>query len=331
MKKINIFTWLSIYLSLALCFPAISSGVFVKVSKPRTILFSEKLIIPAKCEFLNSRDYKAISNGVIDKISAGSDFNKGDVIIAYDLEQTKANLEMAKADFSSAKLNYERDTKLFAAKIISDEKFERSKVQYLASKAKYEEILRISEYKIITAEKDCKASTAKLKISDPVAQGDYLATIYYSNDKILKFIIPAKYKLSSTLSNAIVSTKNKTYNLEKLEISNVLPSDMLGYQASAIILGENDLEHNDLYNVELNYNFHEGLSVPENSVIISEGKSYIFITRDKKTAQKIEISQGSRKNGFVEVNSASLTEDSYVISEGFQKLTNNQEIQISQD
>lgn len=324
------------FLLLIFSFLSINSLAFsetnVKISKPQKIEFYKIINLPAESTALNGKNYYAPSNGFIDYIHDFSKkhFKKGELILAIDRDISDSQFKSAEASYNSNKLSFKRDKKLFDRKIISDEKLENAKVLLLNSKSKYQEIKKIYNNKVIYAPFDGIVSTANFKKGDRIMAGDFLSTISESNDKYIKFIIPSKIKINKSDARAFVRSKldDSKYKLSNLHISNDINGMKEGYSSSGVINDENNLENNDYVDVEINYNIHQALSVPDNIVLNDEGKRYLFITNDNQTVKKIQIKQGDRVNNRVEIFSDEINENTSIITSGYQKLSDGQKISI---
>lgn len=309
-----------------------ANETFVKISQVKEQEFYNKFHVIGECKNLQSRNYYSISDGFIDEIhiKENNKYNKGDLIIAIDKDITDSKFKGARAAYESAKLSYNRDKRLFKNKVISEDKFESSKVDYLNSKASFLEAEKLFENNIITAPFDGIVSINNLKLGDIVKKSDFLLSISSGDAKIIQFSIPSTYRLDFDKAKiyAASSSSKDLYQLDNIKISNDISGSKEGFKASGIVNNTNNLVNNEYVNVEIRYDYKNSLSVPEETVVIEEGLSYIFITKDEKTAVKLQVKTGNRVDGYVEIFNDELNKDAMFISSGYQKIQDNSPINV---
>lgn len=309
-----------------------NNGVAVKIQKPKPKTLFKTLSLPAECYNKSGKNYFALSDGFIDNVPGSKvEFKKGGLILSYDYEIAKSNLENAESDYISAKSSFNRDKNLLNRKVISKEQYENSKVRYLASKSRFKEAEKLAAHKIIYAPFDCKISSAKFQIGEKIKAGDFLLTIYKGDDKFIKFVIPQSYNIDPKSSEVFAIDNDVRYKLSNIDISKHLSEDKLGFYTSAELNDvKNNLIHNSIIQVQINYNMHEGLTVPESSIISnSKGANLFIVDENSNVVKKLNIELGDRSNdNEIEIISSKIDKNSIIVTEGIQKLSDGAKVKI---
>ncbi|MDX1924703.1 MAG: hypothetical protein SFT91_05750, partial [Rickettsiaceae bacterium] len=150
----------------------------VKISIAENQEFHKTLILPAECKSIKSRDYTAKSDGYLDYVKENSSLvKKGDLIVAIDQKLSESKKGEAESSIKYASLNFERDKNLFEKKVISQEKFEQSRVEYYNTSSNALNTLKSLEDKLIIAPFDGKVSAVNVKIGDYVRSNEFLLNI----------------------------------------------------------------------------------------------------------------------------------------------------------
>jgi len=90
---------------------------------------------------------------------------------------------------------------------------------------------------------------------------------------------------------------------------------------------DSDLIQNKYYNAFFAYNIHEGLAIPENSLLSSDKGNFIYIVNDN-IVKKINVQAGIRLDGLVEIISTEIKPNDLVITEGLNKVFPNSQVKI---
>jgi len=154
-KKIRIQQIIIIAASIALCIGALvfsekQSGKQEQMNRtvmPQTTTITQKKMISGNLYPVREIEVKSAIPGTLEMyyVQTGDKVKKGDKIAKIQIlsdpsqiENAKTNLNMAQITFEKAKLNYERDSKLFEAKVIAPDEFEETTKTYRISKEQYE-------------------------------------------------------------------------------------------------------------------------------------------------------------------------------------------------
>ncbi len=306
-----------------------NKSIKVRAEAAKKMQFYQEITLPAECFSSEGKNYYAYSDGIVEILPENkkNTFKKGELILAIDKSITESKKSSAEADFKYASLNLERDATLLKKNIISQTDFEKTKIAYYTAKQNLAEASKLFDRNIIYAPYDCNISSSNLLEGEMIKNGDFLLSVTKNNDKIIRFQIPQNYKIKDNSIKAEVINNKDTYAIENLSISKVLSPETKNYQAKGYLLKENNLEHNSFVTVNLKYNFHNSLGIPEKAVIKSDGVSKIYVVENGK-AKLTTIETGDRNSDVIEVISSEITDSSIIITEGTQKLKDQDEIEI---
>lgn len=336
MKKFVIFLSLLVLNNLAY---ASSNKVKVKAASSQDRIFFKEFTVPGECKILMSKDYVADSSGVVDFVlRTKDDVKKGALVLAIDKKLSEAHTNQSYLEYESARSSYERDKTLLDKKIITQDKFERTKVQYHAAKSKYEESLKSNDSRMIYAPFDGIVSAIKFKEGETVKTGDFLFSIVSGNQKFIRFEIPQIYDVKKENLKAKIKTKIEANNMEarnieeieieNIEISNHLSEHKTGYVSTAKILKPNNIKHNSFVRISIEFDIHNGIGVPESAIFMQDGKHHIFIVDENNESRLMVVKVGDRNHGFIEILSGKLKLGDKVVIEGIQKIEDGQKIEI---
>ncbi len=309
-----------------------SNSILVKTASPVKKEFYKEITIPAECVNIDSKDYFAITDGIVDFVpeSTKKDFKKGEIILSIDKSISESQKAHAEADFKQASLTLKRDKSLFQKNIISSTQLEKAEISYHIAKSKLAEAKKLYEHKNIVAPFDGEISAIRYNKGEHVKAGEFLFNITSKNStKLLRFSIPKIYKINEKEVTGHVTNDGENYKLEQISISKSLSKDFSTYNATSIVKNDNNLEHNSYIAVKLQYDNHKAIGIPEASVIKSDGKNKIFILEGDK-AKLIEVTLGDRNGSLIEVISNNISEEIKIITEGIQKISDGQLVEIGE-
>ncbi|HJK87258.1 MAG TPA: efflux RND transporter periplasmic adaptor subunit [Candidatus Megaira endosymbiont of Hartmannula sinica] len=315
--------------------------------------FYETVSLTGRISSLKSRDYYANSfvSGEVDFITdkQGKKVNRGDVLIKIDEKVIKSSLDHAINTKKTALYNYNRDKKLFEKNFISNKKLDDSYNKMQLAISNLESIKDKYDNMIITAPFDGIMGVSSKQVGDNVKNGDYLFSIIGNNsDYTISLDIPENIakKIDTSQDKALIkknNLNNENNQAEYIEtrldsISNYI--NPYGSVAGKIILKQQDLinnyasfPHNSYIKVNLIFNIHKALSLPEYVVLKDNKGNFVYkIIKNKNnetqndTVKKIYVDTGTRTEGRVEIISKEIKVNDKIVSEGLTKISDNKEI-----
>ena len=270
-------------------------------------------------------------------------------------QQAVANLEKIQADFKKAELDYNRFKRLYEKKVVTADEFEQQQSRY----KQLEAAVKAAKADVELAE----ANVQKTKANLAIAEKDLADTIIYApiSGKISRrFKEPGEMAGPSEPAVRIDDTS-------PIEVSAYLPAQ---YYAEVIerqtkievkVSGKNLGEHNiyyksptinpkfrtfevkclldnpsqtlaagDMAEIRAILETRKGLAVPSVSIQHRDNKSIIFIIADNK-AHKVEVQTGIENDGWTEVVSSELSEQSIVVIMGQNMLEEGKAVSVQKE
>ena len=150
-------------------------------------------------------------------------------------------------------------------------------------------------------------------------------SIIYSDLKIpetfaafIKKDLPIKAKFSGS--------KNKIYTGKVYAVSSRISAETRSLLTRVMIQNENsELIPGSLLEVVINYNERNSLAIPDTSMMVEGGKTYVYKVSKNNIVNKTEIKIGIRDGGFIEIISG-LNEGETIVAEGLKKVRPRGEI-----
>jgi RND family efflux transporter MFP subunit len=303
----------------------------VKSVKVKKLELFDQFNVIGQCKNDQSRSYYANISGRIDLLSAkqGDTINAGEIIIAIDKKIAEASKAKAEATFKSAESSYLRDRSLFEKKVISSESLEKSKVNCETARLTLAEAMKTYNDMVITAPFDGRIGVVKARTGDKLNIGDYLFSIVAISPKNVFIQLPESlYSKVSNRTEAIITDTNG--NKAKAMVSTVSQylSDKGTIDAKVIIDNGNDLIHGSYINVELIINKHNGLVVPEQSLLKNDKGNFVYQIGNNNAVKQVYVDLGTRMDNFIEVVSNNLNEGDLIVLEGLTKVQDGSIIEL---
>ena len=114
--------------------------------------------------------------------------------------------------------------------------------------------------------------------------------------------------------------KNKTYKGEIESVSSRVDAQTRSILTRVKIKNENsELIPGSLLEIQIKYNIRDALSVPDTSVMNQGTKKFVYKVLENSTADKLEVTTGTRYEGNIEILSGLIVGDK-VVAEGLTKV-----------
>jgi RND family efflux transporter MFP subunit len=317
-------------ISLLLEFSALADPFSVRVSKVKIYELYETYSSLGLLNKSQGRDYSVTIPGKVTYV-IGQNIKlvkKGQNIISIDGDYAKSSLDSAKQTMSKAETDYNNNLKLFSDKLISKQSLEASKTASYKAKADFEAALKQYENLVFIAPFEGQIGSISQKIGDNVKAGDFLFSLIGESDNVI-----INFNISSSLIEKIDENSKVWIDIDKklfgkiILISPYLSKQTGDFGVKVSFPNEPGLIQNQYYNASFDYNIHEGLVVPENSLLSSDKGSFIYIVSNN-IVKKINVKIGVRLDGLVEIISTDIKPDDLVITEGLNKVFPNSQVKI---
>ena len=320
--------------------------IYITTSKVILSKFEDKETAMGSIKGIIDPTVSAEISGSVIKLYArtGSLVTKGDLLAEIDEKNYKYELTLARAEvrrlqtrLANQEKIYERNQKLVAKKFISSNALDA----ILTKKIEASEELTVA-----LSKKDiAQSSFEKTKIYAPISGriekqipsiGDFLKigdpVFQVVNNKKLRAHIPFPEKLVSKLkAGTPIRLKSPTSPNEIMsEIAELKPKLMSDSRSIDVIADiENQLDWQPGASVKgtIVFSIRQGLSVPEQSVILRPAGQVVYVVKGDKVEQR-NITIGINQNGFIEIISG-LEQSEIVAFDGAGYLTDQTKVNIS--
>ena len=273
-------------------------------------------------------------------------------VAQYAKQQAVANLEKTRADLHKTKLDYDRFKRLFEKQAVTADAFEQQESQYLQLQAS--EKLSATQVDLAAAQEDqAKAALViagkyladttiyapvsgkvSVRLLEPGEMGSpgvpvvriddislietcaYLPASYYSEvisaTTMIEVVVSGKNlgQFPASYKSPTINPKLRTFEVKCL-IDNASASIAPGAMAQIRVILESK----------------QGLSVPSTAIQQRGGKAIVFTVSDDK-ARMVELQTGIENDGWTEVISDKLNEQSLVVSMGQDMLEDGQVVSV---
>ncbi|MFZ4544993.1 MAG: efflux RND transporter periplasmic adaptor subunit [Saprospiraceae bacterium] len=273
------------------------------------------------------------------KLLPGMHLKKGEVIAVLEDQQyiqlqqdyltCKTRLEMLEAEFN-------RQKDLNDSKASSDKLFQAAKSEYYTQKINLKAIgeklklininpINLSEQNLskqvnLYAPFNGFVSKVNANLGKYIAPADVLFELVDPSDIHLNLKVFEKDITQLAIGQRMLAYTNsnpdKKYKCEIILISKDISDDRTAEVHCHFDVFDKNLLPGMYMNAEVELKNKESLCVPEQSVVQYQGKSYIFIAKDKSTFEMTEIQTGLKENGWIEVLQSEKMKDERIASEG---------------
>lgn len=294
--------------------------------------FFENYKAIGQLKLAESKNYFAQVAGNIDFITASENqmVQKGDLIIAIDRDIASKMLAQAEANLYMVEANYKRDLMLLNKKIISVEEVNKSKTLLEQARYDYAKLLKTYRDMVISADDDGYVGVVRAKINDEVKAGDYLFSFLKKSDFVAIIELPELLREKILLTDQVHITprySKEQINGQILSISDYLSNN--GTISARVKFPYSEkLTHNSFAEVEITFNKHTALSVPEKSVLKDNEGNFVYQITSENKIKKQLIKPGVRTENFIELTSGELKEGDKIVLDGLTKVFDGAEVEL---
>jgi RND family efflux transporter MFP subunit len=299
-----------------------------KVSK--TQLF-EIFKTVALVENINSKNFFAKAEGTIDikTDNSGGEIKKGDILLAINYSVAETMKAQAELSYKVTKNKFDKDIKLFKNNVITEDGLNKSKLDFENAKLTLEKTLDEYSKMVIQAPFNGKIGVIKYKIDDNVKVGDFLFTIISPGFR--EAVVSLPQKLYSSINKAsevyLIDDFKKRHKATITSISPYISKETGNFEIRLELEDNDNFLHGAYADIEIIYNSHDALVIPEASLSRDDKGSYIYLVKDNKTVKKY-LQLGIKENGMVEVRNADITLGDEVVTEGLTKIFEGSMVEV---
>ena len=275
--------------------------------------------------------------------------------MSNNLLVAKATLEKVKADFYLAETNYYRYRSLENKGVTSSGQMQQYESAFLQGRAE----LKLREANIATAEQAIRQAVAALAIAqktfeDTVVRAPYTGYVGWANKMAGDYArvgdpvcyvadtyhlemwaaVPAAYYPLVKENETKFTVRYNGETIGTYPIAMRAPTidetlrtfDIKGYLTNE----SGNLVPGTLVQIEMTLETHEGLAVPEASVLHRREKDLIYVLENGNRVKEIEVQKGLTSNGQVEVKAPELKEGMRVLEEGQTQIANGSVVEVGE-
>jgi membrane fusion protein (multidrug efflux system) len=267
----------------------------------------------------------------------GQRVRQGTTLITLAAEEERALLESAQATQADNQRTFERNERLSNDGAVSSQELQRSRAAAEASAGTVRSIQARLRDRVIVAPFSGVLGFRQVSTGAYVAPGQVVATLIDDSEMRLEFGVPSIFLTQTSRGMRILATTadlaGQTFEGRVTSIDNAIDPVTRAFKVRATLPNtRGQLRAGMFMNVALLSTEHDGLSVPEISVVSEGDKTYAFVVQRGEQgmrAVKTEIQVGVRERGVVEVLSG-LNEGDQVVTDGILKVRPNSPVRIQQ-
>jgi membrane fusion protein, multidrug efflux system len=281
---------------------------------------------------INSKNFFAKVEGTLDVKAdkAYGEVKKGDLILAINFNIAETMKSQAELSYKITKAKFDKDQKLFKNNVITEDALNKSKLEVENTKLNLDKALQTYQHMLIKAPFDGRIGIIKQNLDEEIKVGDFLFTIVSPGYKEIVAALPQRlHKQVSQDSQIYLIDDYKKYFLAKItSISPYINKDTGNFELR-LELEDNDniFMHGSYSDIEVTYNIHEGLVLPESAISRDDQGSFAYIAKDGKAAKKY-LELGTKIDGVVEILNSDLTTEDEIVVEGLTKVSDGAQLNI---
>lgn len=253
----------------------------------------------------------------------GQMVKKGELLVALEDAEEQAQIQEARAILQEAESQFARTEDLVTRGNASTAALDAQRRQVQEAKFRLEAAeARLADRRIV-APFDGMLGLRQVSAGSLITQNNPITTIDAIDVINLDFSVPERF-IATLATGQAVKARVEAYPGRLFEgIVKTVDSRVDPVTRSVIVRAEMDNEDRALrpgllMTVEVISRTWQGLSIPEQSVVPSGGRTYVFVTKDG-VAERRAVTLGIRRPGYVEVTDG-LTAGERVVTEGTMRL-----------
>jgi len=266
---------------------------------------------------------------------------QGDLLIELDDQVEQANLRSYQARLRLAKLNYDRDSKLVARKLISTDQFDRSRAELDEVIALSEQTQAVIDQKTLRAAFAGRLGLRRVSVGRYLAAGEAAVTLQSVDPIFVDFNFPEHYlpdlHTGQKLAFTIKAFPDQIFSATVTALDARVSTKTRNIAVRALAPNPGQLLVPGMFaDVRLNLGTEEPRTiVPETAVIYSLYGQAVFEVveargKDGKLEQVVQrrtITTGAQQDGWVQI-AGEVAPGAMIVTNGQNKLQNGMRIKI---
>lgn len=257
---------------------------------------------------------------------------QGDVLVELTNNAEAARLSEARSAMEEARRQYERLQSLIATNLISQTDLEESRTRYETAEARLEGVIANMDDRLIRAPFTGILGFRNISEGTLVTPSMVITTLDDISVIKLDFNIAEVYlaQLASGLTvqaNSVVYRGRVFDGIVRNIGSRVDPVTRSVQVRAEIDNSEGLLRPGMLLTVGLTLNERDTVVVPEEALVPSQGRQYVFVVDEENVARRVEVQLGRRRPGLAEIVSG-VVPGQRVVTQGVAQVRPGQAVRI---
>ncbi|NDB82575.1 MAG: efflux RND transporter periplasmic adaptor subunit [Alphaproteobacteria bacterium] len=287
----------------------------------------ETFKVTGQIKLVHSHDYYAQVKGRVDEVTQiqGARVKKGDLIIAIDKILAEKLKSQAAANLELSEMIHKGNLTLSSKKIINQEDISKSKAALENARSEHSKAIELYDNMLVKASQDGYVGVVRANVSDEVKIGDYLFSIIEEGDFNIFVELPENLRSQITTKDIVqtIVSDSKIIEGKVIAVSDYLSNN--GTITAKIILPfSKEISHGSYVDLDIIYNAHKALAIPEKAVMQDNDGSFVYIITDENIAKKTYVGLGARCENMAELNNSELnkniTQSTQIVVEGLTKV-----------
>ncbi|HKE95241.1 MAG TPA: efflux RND transporter periplasmic adaptor subunit [Povalibacter sp.] len=264
----------------------------------------------------------------------GQQVRAGDVLVDFDSEQARANLEGAEAALRDSRSQFNRSRELFATHALSESQLDQVQATLSVNEARVAVARAQLNDTMIRAPFAGRVGLRNISVGSYVSPDTVITTLDDTSVIKLDFSVPevflAQLREGMEITGRTTAYADESFNGRVSGIDNRLdPVSRAVTVRARIDNRDGRLKPGMLMAVKLMRADTPALLIPEQSLVPEGNRQFVFAVRDDK-ANRIEVQTGRRRPGEVEIVKG-LAAGDVVIVEGTQKVRDGSAVKVIAD
>ncbi len=253
----------------------------------------------------------------------GQSVNEGDLLVALENAEIRAQVAQAEAALNESRSQFERLRTLSATQAVSESQLEELQAEVSVGRAQLNAArARLANTRIV-APFSGRVGLRNVSLGGLVQPGTVITTLDDTSLVKLEFGVPETY-IAQVAPGIVVEAESVVYPDHRFEgtittIDSRVDPVTRSVRVIAFVDNENSMLKPGMFlTVKLLIHRDDVLMIPEEALTPRDGRQYVFLVQEEKAMER-EVRIGARVPGMVEVVNG-LEEGDSVITEGAQKV-----------
>lgn len=305
---------------------------YIKIEKPITMDFSDKISLPATLKAKNEASVNSNISSMVTAVNVrvGDQVSEGETLAVLDSEFASRTYEKARVGFQNVEKMYLRAKSLYEEGAISLMDYDTAKVNYDTVMEDYNLAKMNLEYTRITAPMSGVISAKSIEVGQMAAPGQEAFRIVDLSKLVAESGVSEKdiTKLQYGQSVNVILQSGETYT-GKIDSISPVTNEMTSTYPISVLLDNPDgtLKAGMFADIEVIFGVNKNSLAIKNTSIISEDGIYYAFVNNKGKAEKRKLQIGIQDEEYTEILDG-IQPGEEVISAGQDALKNGDSVKV---